>query len=239
MKDMVTTPFTLHQMHQVLRMASHELLTPVSALKGITYLMKNELTPELSADKEYLNMLEQAAERLHRLVNRVLLFESIDANITVKRTDEYTPINVLLKQLIQKHSSMQDRESDTTYFTPVNDEVTVAVPKEHLLVIIEELVTNVYSFSRKGSTVFFSLFLNKTKSEVVLTFEDSGIGMTNEEIQQIEAYTQFNRIKYEQQGVGLGLFLVKYLVNMYDGTTHIASSPGKGTTVYITLPVKY
>jgi signal transduction histidine kinase len=72
---------------------------------------------------------------------------------------------------------------------------------------------------------------------LILTVRDEGRGMTPQQIRDIGAYRQFDREKYEQQGMGLGLYIAQRLTELYQGGFMVRSESGKGTTVEVRLPV--
>ena len=71
-----------------------------------------------------------------------------------------------------------------------------------------------------------------------LVIQDFGMGFTQEELKKIDATTQFNRDKNEQQGLGLGLYIVKAIVKKTGGTSSIVSKEGEGTTIKLFFPIQ-
>jgi signal transduction histidine kinase len=100
--------------------------------------------------------------------------------------------------------------------------------------ILEELVDNAFRYSKTGAIV--TVAADVQGSDWHLEIGDQGRGMTAEQIAQIAAYTQFERNYYEQQGVGLGLYLSKRLVELHGGSFWIDSLPHRYTRVHIRLP---
>ena len=101
--------------------------------------------------------------------------------------------------------------------------------------MLHELIDNALKFSPPETTI-------KVSSEVVgemlhLSVQDSGQGMTEEQIAKIGAFMQFERKKYEQQGTGIGLKIVQKIVELAGGEFSITSIYQKETTVHLTLPI--
>jgi two-component system sensor histidine kinase/response regulator len=94
---------------------------------------------------------------------------------------------------------------------------------------VSELVDNALKFSDLGKEVH--VFLRTADGRVLLEVVDQGRGMTSDELAQVGAFRQFGRAVFEQQGSGLGLALVKGLVDASLGTLDLRSTPGQGTTV--------
>ena len=101
-----------------------------------------------------------------------------------------------------------------------------------LTAMVEEHVDNACSFSRRGTPI--QITLDDTGQ---LTVTDHGRGMTPAQIEQIGAFHQFDRKKFEQQGLGLGLFIVRKLAARGGAELQIESRPGDGTTANLELPV--
>ena len=103
-----------------------------------------------------------------------------------------------------------------------------------IIPVIEELIDNCFKFSESGTTV--SVSSDVSNNYLSLSFTNYGRGMTGEEIKNLGAYRQFHRRIYEQQGSGLGLIIVKLLVELHGGNLDIQSNPGDKTVVQVKLP---
>jgi signal transduction histidine kinase len=111
---------------------------------------------------------------------------------------------------------------------------TIRISHANLGKIISEIVANALKFSKKGDAVQIRSQIDSS-GMYAIEVVDHGRGMSVEEISQIGAYKQFNRIVYEQQGLGLGLFISVRLAEIYGGELHILSEPDKGAQITITL----
>ena len=100
---------------------------------------------------------------------------------------------------------------------------------------MEELVDNAIKFSTANSKILINGYIGKDFYHVVV--EDSGVGMTSSEIQQIESFTQFDRGKMEQAGMGLGLSIVRKILHISKGELVIKSEKGKGTKIIANIPL--
>ncbi|MCX6050047.1 MAG: ATP-binding protein, partial [Chloroflexi bacterium] len=111
---------------------------------------------------------------------------------------------------------------------------SVRMPKEYLTKVVYELVDNAFKFSKNATPVRVTSTTQADK--YFLSISDQGRGMSSEQIQQIDAYMQFERATHEQQGAGLGLTLVRRLAELYRGNLQIESTPGVRTVAQVTLP---
>jgi signal transduction histidine kinase len=99
--------------------------------------------------------------------------------------------------------------------------------------IISNLLSNAIKYSLEGSSIF--LTVNVEEPALVICVKDEGIGMTDE--QQNKLFIKYEKINQEQSGQGIGLFMVKKLVNHFDGEIDLHSQFGKGTTFCVKLPL--
>ena len=112
----------------------------------------------------------------------------------------------------------------------------VYVPQLDFAKIVEELLDNAFKFSPEGTQV--SLNCMVVNGTFTLTVRDHGMGMSPTNIQKIEAYMQFDRNIYEQQGSGLGLVIVKRIVELYQGIFKIENKKEGGLLVTVELAGK-
>lgn len=114
------------------------------------------------------------------------------------------------------------------------EDAKIALKATHLRWIIDELVDNALKFSPAGTSITLK---SQIDSHFHLFICDQGRGMTSEQISIIEAFIQFERKTYEQQGIGLGLKIAQKVTELYKGKFTISSTYHKGSTVHITLPL--
>lgn len=228
-----------NELHGLLNLASHELLTPVAALKGILYLMQNvnDTETDETTKRQYLQLLDQSTERIHRMIRRVLMYDGIKNNIPINKPGNTTVNNILCLQILRKHATEINRVNDLCYDLELPSDINLSMPQEYFLMIVEELVCNAFKFSSVGKKVSVHVKIDSSQKKLIIKIEDQGVGLSAEEINNIKPYTQFNRKKQEQQGIGLGLYLVKTLVSMYSGKINITSATEQGTTVIVELPI--
>jgi two-component system sensor histidine kinase/response regulator len=123
-----------------------------------------------------------------------------------------------------------NRESDIKlHIKPFN----IKISSFHFEVIIANIVDNAFKFSNKGDNVIIEVELDD--SHVHITIIDKGLGFNDVTLSQIGAFTQFNRSKMEQQGLGLGLIISKKLINFYEGELSIIGNKPKGSCVKLSF----
>jgi two-component system sensor histidine kinase/response regulator len=220
-------------------MLPHELRTPLNGILayGEMLVADSETLPP-SEIAEMGQVIYDSGKRLERLIENFLIF----AQLELLGTDPQK-LHSLLRKQTQSPSDLieqQSREQAQLAHRPADltlelDNVPVPMSEEYLVKIVGELVQNAFKFSPPNTPVRVSL-ANNSPDTVTLMVCDCGRGLSNEYIQQIGAYMQFDRKMHEQQGLGLGLTISKRLTELHGGTLTIQSEQGIGTVVSVKLP---
>lgn len=213
----------------------HEINTPLNGIIGsIDLLMENEE----SFNKEEKNMFYEAikvsGERLNRTMRNVILFQNIKNNtIEFKedvQCDFMTSFVKVRKQLKPIYENSKRR------IRPDLSDEKIKMNPEFLEFVLYELMDNALKFSITSKQISLS---GKRYNDnfYELTITDYGIGFSPEELKAIKPNQQFNRDELEQQGLGLGLYLSKIIVQKSNGLFSIISKKGEGTTITLLLPI--
>ncbi|VXD23195.1 hybrid sensor histidine kinase/response regulator [Planktothrix paucivesiculata] len=215
----------------------HELRTPLNGIIGTTQLLMSDFQ-EMSPDEiqEMLENISISATRLYRLTCNFLLYADLELLSRDSQRIKYFPKGIISNPevLIQGVIANKIRENNHKFCFEI-EKSPLNIPEEIFNKIIEELIDNAVKFSDIGDPIHIKG--HKVMNGYCLEFINSGRGMTAEQISKIGAYQQFERDIYEQQGSGLGLILVKRLVQLYQGEINIESTPGKTTIVKVFLSV--
>ncbi|EFI35834.1 PAS/PAC sensor hybrid histidine kinase [Desulfonatronospira thiodismutans ASO3-1] len=218
---------------------SHEIRTPINGIMGILQLLQStELSPE---QQEYTNMGIVSASRLTRLLSDILDLSRIEAGQMEIRKEQ-----VDLKKLcdsVDELFMVTSREKDISLeFTqdPCLPQVLLG-DEARLQQIVFNLVGNALKFTQEGRiSVNWHLQQRRGRdARVLLTVSDTGIGMTDDTLDELfkpfaQAENAFTR---RYQGAGLGLSIVKRLVELMHGTLAVDSTPGQGSTFFVSLPL--
>jgi two-component system sensor histidine kinase/response regulator len=217
----------------------HELLTPLHGILGLSALMiEDHQTMKPAEVLEYARNIQDAGQRLNRLIENFLTYSRIElvaadpAKIEAFRRGGSVAARATIEEIATRTAHKHGRGSDS--LVQVGDALLPLVP-EHFSKIVEELLDNAFKFSKLGTPV--RLLGLARDGKYVLTLGDRGRGLTPEQIQRIGAHMQFDREYYEQQGSGLGLIIAKRLAELYGGSLTVQSAVGQSTTVTVTLPV--
>lgn len=221
-------------------MLPHELLTPLAGILGYAEMIRLDFDSLRPGDiMEMTWGIEKCALRLQRLIQNYLLYADIE--LLRKKPEQLRSLahdqiansrKVVWKAArycALRHSRQEDLTADLT-------DGPVLMGENFLNKIVEELMDNACLYSKTHTPI--RIASTNTGDWFTLTIQDHGRGMSAQQISEIGAFRQFDRQKYEQQGMGLGLFIAKRLTELYEGQFLIHSEPGKGTTVEVRLPAR-
>jgi len=210
---------------------SHEYKTPIAAIRGFAKrLMKNGLTDEQR--HEYLNIIVFESERLSRLSSNVLLLSNLESASRDTDQAEYSLDEQLRKVVLLLEPQFQKKQLETEISM---EEVRITAGEEMLHHLWINLLGNAIKFSHIGGTVGVTLKI--VESRAVISVNDQGIGMDDEVKKRIfEKFYQGDRSR-TTEGNGLGLALVKRILELENGHITIDSEFGKGTCFTVSLPI--
>ncbi len=216
----------------------HELRTPLNTIIGFSEMLMTE-APRLTSEQvgDWAMHINHAAQRLYRLVENYLMYVRTEVIKHDKEEIAQLQNRILdhpdtLIQFHTMHRAEQENRNDDIDITNI-ETAPVRISDHDLGKIIEEVVDNAFKFSTPGSKVTITA-LSKGNDYVIQVI-DEGHGMTAEQIESVGTYMQFERWFYEQQGSGLGLVIVRRLVELYGGLFDIQSDLDNGTRITITL----
>lgn len=218
----------------------HELRTPLVSIIGYAQLLMDRYKENTDpAIIEYSKSIYEAGVRLNKMIQNFIVFTKLklasgDTNFKVEFHAEPTLISFpLVKSISENIANRYNRLTDLT----VNGiDGVVKISLNEFNIILEELVDNAFKFSSAGNAV--AVTISKDEKEFTIKIRDNGRGMTEEQLKKIDAYVQFDREQYEQQGMGLGLTISQKLVEMYGGKFNIDSQIGKFTEITILFPLE-
>ncbi len=214
---------------------SHELRTPLNAILGMTRLLKGELsgiTEDQQAD--YLEIIERNGTTLLELINDVLDLSKIEAG-KVEIIWEEIHINTFIEEVLQSVHTLADEKALDLVIELDPEADSIVSDTDKLRQILLNLLSNAIKFTEEGNV---SIITRDMKDQVSITVKDTGIGISKEALKYIfDAFRQVDSSTTRAYGgTGLGLNIVKKLVDLLGGKIHVESEVGKGSTFTVTLP---
>lgn len=218
---------------------SHELNPPLYGIIAITasievikdYLQDMEIAPAL----EMLDLVEQSACRIEMLTKRLLVYFELET--FVSKQYPVKPMrtkfsSTVIETTLRSQAESSNRSNDLVFSL---EDAEILLSEQYLSTLLYELVDNALKFSSSGTSITVS---SQIEGDMLkLSVLDLGRGMTEEQIAKIDAFIQFERETYEQQGTGLGLTISRKIAELTGGKFWIASVYQQETKVHVTLPL--
>lgn len=216
----------------IISTTTHDLKGPLGAI-----LLSSDLLCRLTTEGEKPHTL---AQRMGTSARGAL--DIIDEFLSARSLQEGTlvlkPVSHSLVTLVNTVISDYDTAAASrgvTLESAINQPLDITVDKLGFVRVLSNLLSNAIKFSSNGDTVHISALASD--SEVVVSVEDEGLGMEPAQIQK--AFGRFGRLEQdaEIQGTGLGLYVVKSIVDAHGGRIDVQSQPGKGTRISVVFPL--
>jgi two-component system, sensor histidine kinase and response regulator len=225
--------------NHLVQILTHEFRTPLTLINSTTDMLA-DVSMQFGPDefKKFVSMIKEGGSRLQRLVESFLLASSIETGEALKeynaRINEYELSEIISTSVADvipiaaEHSITIDQQS-------IPGDHRIRVCQKHVFEILRRLLENAVKFSLDGSTVHCRLTDDGISWSV--SIEDHGRGIPSDELPKIvEKFYQVDRKRYEQQGIGLGLYIAKSLVEMNKLVLAFESAVDKGTIARLRFP---
>jgi signal transduction histidine kinase len=222
---------------QFVSQASHDLRTPLTAIKGSLDNLLMGIAGALNEKQQkIMTRATTSVDRLTNLINDVLDLNRMETGrIVLEKTD--IPFKILVENIINENRPAAEQKQIQLAFNVTDEDCVLHIDGSKIERVVGELVSNAIKYTPENGTV--DVCLSREDNTVSLSVKDTGIGMSPEECKKI--WERFYRTSASQKfakGSGLGLSIAKELVELHDGTIELISEQGKGTTFTLTLPLQ-
>lgn len=217
---------------EFLSIASHELKTPLTVLKLQSELTHRNLknpAGDLSAVGRLASTIDRNVQRLTRVVDDMLDISRVATGKLGLELEEVSVKELLLDCLERLRPLVADSGCDLTYLR--QDDARITVDKFRLEQVIINLVSNACRYGKGKPVIISSTVLPES---LRISVKDQGIGIPTADHKRI--FERFERASSLGGGLGLGLFIVKSIVELHDGKIFVDSEPGKGSEFTVELP---
>ncbi len=214
---------------------SYELRTPLNAIVGFTEILDNRYFGDLTErQSEYVECILQASTHLMALIDDILDLATIEAgymSLDLQDVDIASLMGALAEVAVER----ADQAGLKIVVDCLPDIGAMLADTVRLRQALFNLVSNAIQFTPAGGTI--TLSAERTDEEILLSVTDTGIGIAPED--QDRAFQRFERVdpNARESGTGLGLALVKSLVELHGGSVELESAPGQGTKATCRLPL--
>ncbi len=214
---------------------SHELKTPVTAIKGFTETLLDGAMDERETCREFIGIIDQETGRLSRLIQDLLDLSRIEhkrVNTRLKIVDLLTIVRSTASKL-QGHAENSDIELSLDLQEKT---MPVKADSDMLEQVLFNLIENAIKYTPAQGRI--TIEVNETEKNYTVWVRDTGIGIPPEDRDRV--FERFYRVdkarSRDMGGTGLGLSIVKHLIDFYGGTVGVESTLGQGSNFYFTLP---
>ncbi|MCX8128798.1 MAG: ATP-binding protein [Clostridia bacterium] len=221
---------------------SHELRTPLNVILSTLKLSSKYLGNNFSVDYENkmtknFGIMNQNCLRLLRLVNNLIDVTKIDAGYLKPYKQNCNIVSIIEDITLSVAQYVESKGISLLFDTDVEERILACDP-EKIERIILNILSNATKFTNRGGSIFVNICDKETS--IIVSVKDTGIGIP--ENKQSEIFDRFKQVDQSLtrnfEGSGIGLSLVKSLIEMHDGTITLESEPGKGSNFIIEIPVK-
>lgn len=223
-----------------LSIASHELKTPITSIRGQAQLMlrrlskQQELSPEMAAVSATLEKINTQTDRLTSLINDLMDVSSIRTGKLALRKQQ-CDIREICRQVVDDQRLLTDR---SIQLDMPPEPIEMQVDSDRLSQVLVNLVSNAIKYSPEKSAV--EVCVRRAGNKVIIKVRDHGRGIAKNQIKYI--FDPFYRTpeaeKSSQRGLGLGLAITKDIVERHNGRIWCESEPNKGSTFCVELPLE-
>ncbi|GIM28787.1 hypothetical protein CPJCM30710_14530 [Clostridium polyendosporum] len=221
---------------------SHELKTPLNIIFSTAqlfslYIRKGESLNNVEKLSQYTSTIKQNCYRLLRLVNNLIDITKIDSGFMELNLKNQNIVEVVEEITLSTVEYVQSM-SRTIIFDTNREEKVMAFDEDKIERILLNLISNATKFTRPGDTIEVGVY--DEGNYVVISVKDTGIGIPDDKLSQI--FERFKQVDYllnrNHEGSGIGLSIVKSLVEMHKGKIDVKSKHGEGTEFIVSLPFR-
>ncbi|CAM4378326.1 ATP-binding protein [Paenibacillus alkaliterrae] len=215
---------------------SHEVRNPLTVIKAYASMLLNE-TESLQLNAGAVKKLSDIADYVAVIDNEIahiLNTEQMLSSEALWQTSEIPPLPILQEVVAMMETKARTQNIQLNYCVNLSGQETMNSNATGLRLIISNLLSNAVKYSYEDSQVRFQA--DCSDGMLRIEIEDQGVGMSLE--QQENLYRKYEKMNVDKSGQGIGLFMVKKLVDHFGGDIHISSEVGRGTLARVGLPLK-
>lgn len=211
---------------------SHEMKTPIAIIKNYAQLLRAGKATEEQRE-EYAKGIEDAASRLSSLISNILKLNKLEHQRITRETELYDVCRQLCESIFLFEDAMEEKGIELE--ADIEDAAMIKADASLMELVWNNLFSNAVKFTERGG----SITIRQTSDEghIRISVSDTGCGMSKESMKHIFDKFYQGDTSHSTEGNGLGLALVKRVLELMDGEIRVTSEEGKGSTFLVTLPV--
>lgn len=217
---------------------SHQIRAPLSNLRwAIELLMSGRLGPIEAEQLDYFKILKENMGRMKELVNDLLVVSRIEQG-TLSRIETKIDLPDLARSVISGFTIFAKASNIEINLETDPNLPQLKIDSSQMKLIVENLIDNAIRYSKAKGKVYIKI--NRQNGKIFFEIKDDGVGIPDKDQRFIfeKFFRSSNALKYQTQGSGLGLFIIKSIVEKEGGKIWFESEEDKGSTFFFTLPIK-
>ncbi len=221
---------TQHLQNDFFGMVSHEVRSPLAAIRGATALLETHFeTLGEERRRELLGVLTSSTTRLSSIFEDFLLLSRMDAGHLALRIEPVATVAVIEESMARIRSQHPDRTINAAYLDPVP---SVLADEGRMVQVLTNLLSNAVKYSFADTPIHIDIKVFDDCVSLGVVNEGPGIATSDRD----KLFTRFGRLTQDDGSTGLGLYICRELVGMMDGSIGFESEPGKLTSFWFVLP---
>ena len=219
---------------QFISHVSYELRAPLTNIIGFSEMLAGPYSGSLNdKQREYVGDITESSQTLLSIIDDILDLATIDAGV-LELKPKPTKIQPVIEAALAGVKERAGRSRLTLEIATSDDIDEIVADEDRLRQLLYNLLANAVGFSAPEGLVRFSCWLEA--GDVVFSIEDQGVGIPKEQLDRVFERFESQSHGMKHRGAGLGLSIVKSLVELHEGTMQLDSEAGRGTTVTVRLP---
>lgn len=214
---------------------SHELRTPITVVRGYAETLADGMVTKEEKKQQYYDRIVGECQSMERLVGDLLTLSKVQNH---HFEIEKEPVNLvqIFGDILRNYKQIAEKKDIQLIFDCQQDWVMMFGDYDRLRQLFQNILDNALKFSYEGGKIWITL---KEEDEIQVTIRDEGIGIKEEELPYIFEKFYKSKLRQNAKGSGLGLVIVKYIVEKHNGKIEVESTEGKGTTfIFVFQKVK-
>jgi two-component system phosphate regulon sensor histidine kinase PhoR len=213
---------------------SHELKTPLASIKGFLETILTSAKDDPQAQKKFTKIMQFQANKMQALINDLLLLSRIEQQEHIRPKDKIN-INEILDENILNYVEMLKEKKINIKLINRKKDLFVKGDQEKLTVLFKNILDNAIKYSLPNTEILIQI--SSRNGKIITSIKDQGIGIPRNEILRITErfYRSENAKKLKIEGTGIGLSIVKHIINQHQGDLKILSPEGKGSEFIVEL----
>ena len=210
---------------------SHELKTPIAIISNYATILAEDNLSETER-QEYVEKIKNTVSDLSELISNILQISKLDNNQIKVNIEKFDVVETVIQCILARESILDEKNIDLQLEIP--DELLIDSDSGLLKIVVNNIVSNAIKFTPENGRI--SVAIKDEEKQCVLSIEDNGCGMDDETIKHIFDKFYQADTSHKMKGNGLGLAMVRQIINLLNADINVSSSLGNGTAFTIVLP---